>query len=89
MKKVMMGFIAVCLAAGLTFPVAEAAKKDDETKRYKNCTELNKVYKGGVARTAKATNKGSKTKYKPHVSQALYDANKKLDRDKDMIACEK
>jgi hypothetical protein len=50
---------------------------------------LNKDYKGGVARTSSVKNKGGKTKYKPHVSKALYDANKKSDRDKDLIACEK
>jgi hypothetical protein len=42
-------------------------------KTYKNCTALNK----------------GKTIYKPHVLKALYDANKKSDRDKDFIACEK
>ncbi|OAB30940.1 hypothetical protein PMSM_21210 [Paenibacillus macquariensis subsp. macquariensis] len=53
------------------------------------CTELNKVYKGGVARSSSVKNKGGKTKHKPFVSQALYDANKKSDRDKDLIACER
>ncbi|MGM1033963.1 MAG: excalibur calcium-binding domain-containing protein [Bacillota bacterium] len=50
---------------------------------------MNRDYKGGVARTSSVKNKGGKTKYKPHVSKALYDANKKSDRDKDFIACEK
>nr|WP_274856856.1 excalibur calcium-binding domain-containing protein [Bacillus methanolicus] len=58
-------------------------------KKFKNCTELNKSYKGGVARSSSAKNKGGKTKYKPYVSKELYDANKKLDRDKDYIACER
>lgn len=56
-------------------------------KKYANCTALNKDYKGGVARSASVKNKGGKTKYKPFVSQALYDANVKSDRDKDGIAC--
>ncbi|BBH19739.1 hypothetical protein Back11_10840 [Paenibacillus baekrokdamisoli] len=51
--------------------------------------ELNKVYKGGVARSSSAKNKGGKTKYKPFVSKEIYDANKKSDRDNDMIACER
>jgi hypothetical protein len=50
---------------------------------------MNKVYKGGVARSASVKNKGGKTRYKPYVSQALYDANKKLDREHDFIACER
>ncbi|NMO97856.1 excalibur calcium-binding domain-containing protein [Paenibacillus lemnae] len=57
--------------------------------KYKNCTELNKDYKGGVAKSAGIKNKGGKTKYKPFVSAALYEANKGKDRDKDGIACEK
>ncbi|WP_245592256.1 excalibur calcium-binding domain-containing protein [Ectobacillus panaciterrae] len=59
------------------------------TLTYKNCTELNKDYKGGVARSSSAKNKGGKTYYKPFVSKELYDANKQLDRDKDLIACER
>lgn len=47
------------------------------------------MYKGGVARSSSTKNKGGKTKYKPHVSKALYEANIKSDRDKDGIACEK
>lgn len=38
---------------------------------------MNKVYRGGVARSASLKNKGGKTHYRPYVSQALYDANKK------------
>jgi len=57
------------------------------TVTYRNCTELNKVYKGGVALPG-AKNKGGKTRYKPLFSKALYDANKSKDRDKDGIACE-
>ena len=66
---------------------AQAAPKP---RTYKNCTELNKVYKGGVAKNSKVRNKGGKTKYKPTVSKKVYDLNyKRLDRDKDGIACER
>jgi hypothetical protein len=58
------------------------------TKTFKNCSELNKVYKGGVALPG-AYNQGGATKYKPKFSAALYAANKKSDRDRDGIACEK
>lgn len=64
------------------FPSANAAKT------YKNCTELNKVYKGGVALPG-ATNSGGATRYQPKFNRALYLANKKSDRDNDGIACEK
>ena len=58
------------------------------TKTYKNCSELNKVYKGGVALPG-AVNSGGATRYQPKFSKALYLANKKSDRDNDGIACEK
>jgi hypothetical protein len=55
---------------------------------FKNCTELNKVYPGGVALPG-AVNSGGVTKKEPKYDKALYNANKKSDRDKDGIACEK
>lgn len=57
-------------------------------KVFKNCTELNKVYPGGVALPG-AINSGGTTKKEPKYNKALYNANKKSDRDKDGIACEK
>ena len=57
-------------------------------KVFKNCTELNKVYPGGVALPG-AINAGGATKKEPKYDKALYNANKKSDRDKDGIACEK
>jgi hypothetical protein len=57
-------------------------------KVFKNCTELNKVYPGGVALPG-AINAGGMTKLTPKFDKRLYEANKKSDRDKDGIACEK
>jgi hypothetical protein len=57
-------------------------------KVFKNCTELNKVYPGGVALPG-AVNAGGETKLTPKFNKKLYEANKKSDRDKDGIACEK
>ena len=50
--------------------------------------ELNKVYPGGVALPG-AVNSGGVTKKEPKYDKTLYNANKKSDRDKDGIACEK
>ena len=55
---------------------------------FKNCTELNKVYPGGVALPG-AVNSGGTTKLIAKFDKKLYEANKKSDRDKDGIACEK
>lgn len=57
-------------------------------KVFKNCTELNRIYPGGVALPG-AVNAGGATKKLPKYDKALYKANVKSDRDKDGIACEK
>lgn len=76
----------VATLIGLTFswmPTSQAA-----VKVFKNCTELNRVYPGGVALPG-AVNSGGKTMKEPKFNKALYNANKKSDRDKDGIACER
>ena len=82
MKRVVIGSICIGLTFGL-MPSSQAA-----AKVFKNCTELNKVYPGGVALPG-AVNSGGTTKQVPVYNKALYLANKKSDRDKDGIACEK
>jgi hypothetical protein len=83
MKKIIVSFIAF----GLIFSLS--TETDAAAKVYSNCKELNREYPGGVAQSASVKNKGGKTKYKPFVSKELYEANKKSDRDKDLIACER
>ncbi len=75
----------VLIAAVLSIPLAPSQAA---AKVFKNCTELNKVYPGGVALPG-AVNAGGKTKFTPEFDKKLYEANKKSDRDKDGIACEK
>ena len=82
MKKLIA--VIICLGLLTAFPsTANAA-----AKKFKNCTELNKVYPGGVALPG-AVNAGGATKKTPKYDKALYTANKKSDRDGDGIACEK
>lgn len=74
----------ICLGLSLIFPpISQAA-----AKVFKNCTELNKMYPGGVAIPG-AINAGGVTKNTPKYNKALYISNQKSDRDKDGIACEK
>lgn len=82
MKRIIIVGICLGLIFGLV-PSSQAA-----AKVFKNCTELNKVYPGGVALPG-AVNSGGVTKKMPKYDKALYNANKKSDRDKDGIACEK
>jgi hypothetical protein len=81
MRKLLIS--ALILGFSLSSTSANAA-----AKVFKNCTELNKVYPGGVALPG-AVNAGGETKKEPKYDKALYAANKKSDRDKDGIACEK
>jgi hypothetical protein len=82
MKRVIVA--SICLGLVIAFP----SNSNAAAKKFKNCTELNKVYPGGVAKPG-AVNKGGATKKKPFIDAALYKANIKSDRDKDGIACEK
>ena len=81
MKKFLIS--ALIIGFSLSSTSANAA-----SKVFKNCTELNKLYPGGVALPG-AVNAGGATKKEPKYDKALYTANKKSDRDKDGIACEK
>ena len=87
MKK----FLSFALVATLIFGLSTVSpdSADAAAKTFKNCTELNKTYKGGVAKAANIKNKGGATKYTPFVSKEIYEANVKSDRDKDGIACER
>ena len=82
MRKSLTVCIAVVISSSL-MPSSQAA-----AKAFKNCTELNKVYPGGVALPG-AVNSGGATKKTPKYDTKLYQANSKSDRDKDGIACEK
>lgn len=76
--------LAVALFSG-TF--AQASPQILE-KKFSNCAALNKVYPGGVAKSAKWKNKGGEIKNIPVVNAKVYSENSSKDRDKDGIACE-
>ncbi len=69
-------------------PVSAFAHPPTLTKKFANCSALNKVYPGGVAKTAKWKNKGGAITNRPTVNAKVYNLNAGKDRDKDGIACE-
>ena len=91
MKRLFVFLLAFGLALSFSYGSGSPNAAEAKTKivAFKNCKAMNKLYKGGVARSSKVRNKGGKTHFKPFVSKALYDANKSRDRDKDLIACER
>ena len=91
---------AIAAAVGLSLSmgvVSLASPAEAATPKFKNCTALNAMYPGGVAKSAKVKNtkkvRGktvpAKSSRKPKVSNSLYNANKRLDRDKAGIVCER
>lgn len=94
LKKFMIASMLLGAVSTVSFvPPYEAAKE----VAYKNCKELNAVYKYGVSKAKGTKNavknqKTGKITYKAsnaYVSASLYKLNSKLDADKDGIACEK
>lgn len=87
---VMTAACASALFIGIgAIPAADAAAAP---RVFANCTQINKVYPHGVGRSG-ARDKGTSKSFRPVTTfkrdTALYTANKKSDRDKDGVACEK
>ena len=81
-----LGLLGLALIIGMVGAGTYSA--DAEVKTFKNCTELNKSYKYGIANSAKSVNRGAGPVSKPTVSAAVFKKNQKLDVDKDGIICE-
>jgi hypothetical protein len=81
---------AIAAALALTIMASgQAAYGQAKTTRFANCTAMHKTYRGGVARAGAKDHRASgHAKYAPKVSTALYNANSKMDRDHDGVACE-
>jgi hypothetical protein len=81
--------LTAALALALLGTVATGSPAGAATGTFKNCTAMHKVYKNGVAKTKFAATHAKPAKIKsPKVSSSLYAKNKKMDRDKDGVACE-
>jgi hypothetical protein len=90
MKRALAAATASCVVgAGLVLLVPTQAGAGTVAKEFANCTALNKKHPHGVGRPgARDSTSGTPvTSFKR--SKKLYKANKKSDRDKDGIACEK
>lgn len=82
MKKAGITFVLVGVLA--TIALTDPA----EAKTFKSCNELRNVYKYGIAvSSVRAKNQGSVFQV-PKISASLYNQNKKLDTDRDGVACE-
>ncbi len=80
--------IAIAGLVGLSGIPAEAAVAS--SGHFANCTSLHHSYAHGVGKTSAHDHVSGKSKPVTNFyrNSSLYSANKKLDRDKDGIACE-
>ncbi len=79
--------VPAILFSAVTLSVATSA--DAAPVKYKNCTALNAKYRHGVGLKGAKDHTTGKPVTTFTVNNALYTANRSLDRDKDGIACEK
>lgn len=92
-----LGIAAVTAVLAATVVVGGASTAQAAPTKYANCTAVQRVYSGGIAKKSVTKNRvtsAGKTTYRAlkgtvKKDDALYNANKKLDRDGDGIACEK
>jgi uncharacterized membrane protein len=86
----LVALTAAALIAVAAVAPATAASAAPAAHHFKNCTDMHKTYRGGVAKKGAHDHRphGGHARYAPHVSTALYNANKSSDRDRDGVACE-
>ena len=88
MRSLVIG-TALALSAGASALPATAAAERPLAHHFANCTDMHRVYKGGVARRGAHDHRASgHARYAPYVSTKLYNANVQMDRDQDGVACE-
>jgi hypothetical protein len=83
--------IALTVAGLVLLGGVQAESASASVPHFSNCTAMHHTYKHGVGKA------GAHDKVRGHtkpvtnfkVSTAIYNANKKMDRDKDGVACEK
>lgn len=81
--------IAVVANAALPYDTATVTPQVERV-RFKNCAEVNAIYPWGVAKSLAAAKKQKNYKVKnPYVSRSLFLELVKMDKDKDLTACEK
>lgn len=83
--------IALVIALALTGGAVAAVPAQAAAPSFRNCTALNARYKHGVGLPgARDRVRGTTRPVKTFkADRNLYNANRKLDRDRDNVACEK
>jgi hypothetical protein len=87
-KKTVVAIATVAAIAGLGVQTA-GAQQAIGAQQYRNCRAMHRDWEHGVARSRATARAEVRDGYgRPHVSRALYRANRELDANDDGVACE-
>lgn len=90
MRRTVTAVATASLAAGLIlFASAPPATAEPDT-RFGSCREMREVDPNGVALTTRAVTRAVKQGFRtPLLCPVAYEANRRLDTDRDGVACER
>ncbi len=90
MRRIVTAVATASLAAGaFLVGVAPQASAEPDT-RFGSCREMRAVDPNGVAATKRAVTRAVKQGFRtPLLCPVAYDANRRLDTDRDGVACER
>jgi hypothetical protein len=82
--------VVLTIAGLVVLGGGQAESASASVPHFANCTAMHKTYRHGVGRSGARDHVKGATKPVTNftVSTAIYNANKKMDRDKDGVACE-
>jgi hypothetical protein len=89
MRRPLSLLAATALIAGLGILGAPTASAEPDTK-FSTCRQMRAVDPNGVALNKRAVKRAVRQGFaKPLLCPVAYDANRRLDRDRDGVACER
>jgi hypothetical protein len=77
------------IVVAMTASMLTFAGPADAVTDFRNCDQMHRTFKNGVAKSRAAAHRQERTGHKrPAVRPAIYRANNESDRDRDGTACE-
>jgi len=90
MRRTLIAFLTASIAAGLVLLGSAAPASAEPDTRFGSCREMRAVDPNGVALTKRAVTRAVKQGFRaPLLCPVAYDANRRLDTDRDGVACER
>lgn len=84
MRRIISGTIALLLSFG---GVSAGSLPAQAAAKFSSCVSLNKKFPTGVAATSRAAERLSSANARPKVDRAVFNRNRSLDRDRDLVIC--